>query len=102
MKIIALLDVTPFDGTDPILCLRIQSDTHIFDLPIDTNQLDIILSNMPGEPTASAPPSAPQSAVADEDSEDDAPIYAPSPIKRPPNNSQFKMGYSPDYEDDDL
>jgi len=103
MKIIALLEVTPFDGSDPILCIRIEAQHGLFDLPITEEQLTILLNNMGGSPEAEVPPPSPKRVQEDEDSSEEVTHYAPSPVKRPTQNtSQFKMGYSPDYEDDDL
>lgn len=103
MKIIALLEVTPFDGSEPILCIRIEAPHGLFDLPITEEQLAILLNNMGGSSEPAPPSSTSKQIQEDEDSSEEVTHYAPSPVKRPTQNAaQFRMGHSPDYEDDDL
>lgn len=60
MRIVALIDVHPLDGTNKRgLSMRIASAGQMFDLPISKEQASLLLSKMsPEEPPAPAPPSA--------------------------------------------
>ena len=60
MRIVALIDVHPLDGTNKRgLSMRIASGGQMFDLPISKEQASMLLSKMfPEEPQAPAPPSA--------------------------------------------
>lgn len=81
MKILGLIEVHPFDGTEGFVCLRIDNNGNMFDLPIDREQLDIIVTNTQGTPTE-------QDDQEYEDEEEEVftreqEEYTPSPIKRP-------------------
>ena len=107
MNILGLIEIRPFDGTDPFVCLRITGPLGMFDLPITGDQLEIVMSNYSN-----------QDVEPEEDSEDiseqDPIDYAPSPIRpsSPPkdpniftttNSAEFSMGQpSSMWEDDDL
>ena len=60
MRIVALIDVHPLDGTNKRgLSMRIASAGQMFDLPISKEQASLLLSKLsPEEPPAPAPPSA--------------------------------------------
>lgn len=60
MRIVALIDVHPLDGTNKRgLSMRIASGGQMFDLPVSKEQASLLLSKMsPEEPPAPAPPSA--------------------------------------------
>ena len=60
MKIVALIDVHPLDGSNQRgLSMRIAGGGQMFDLPISKEQAALILSKMsPAEPPAPTPPSA--------------------------------------------
>ena len=45
MNILGLIEMRPFDGSPAFVCLRIDNNGHLFDLPIDQSQLQIILQN---------------------------------------------------------
>ena len=90
----------PFDGTSPFICLRIDNNGHLFDLPIDTNQLDIIVANS-GNLIDSPPEPDPI--------DDNVPIQRPTPPggddRMVVNNpASFTMGQTFEEwsEDDDL
>ena len=60
MRIVALIDVHPLDGTNKRgLSMRILSGGHMFDLPVSKEQASLLLSKMsPEQPPSPAPPSA--------------------------------------------
>lgn len=45
MNILGLIEMHPFDGSDPFICLRIDNNGHMFDLPINEEQLEILVTN---------------------------------------------------------
>lgn len=104
MNILGLIEMTPFDGSGPIVCLRIQNNEHMFDLPIDEQQLTIILSNMGQEFPQEFEPEEQEeeyeeqqythSPVAQRAANDEGPIRL--------NSSHFTMGESMWDEDDEL
>lgn len=88
MKILALIDLKPFDGTPAFTCLRIDHNGHLFDLPIDDEQLHIIRAN---------------TQVEHEDEEVEEHFLVNTPQDTPPQESpQFKPSHIKNpYEDDD-
>ena len=107
MKILGLIEIRPFDGTDPFVCLRVNNQGNMFDLPITAEQLNIVLSNLGVE--------APEEE-SEEEVEEEQELYVRSPINPPQNNSwseegkphlivnsaPFSMGHQEYDEDDDL
>lgn len=82
MNILGLIDIHPFDGTEAFTCLRIDNNGHIFDLPIDQEQLEIILNNAATKVAVQEEP--------EETSEEEIPqinhereSFTHSPIKKP-------------------
>ena len=116
MNIIGLLEMHPFDGTAPFLCLRVKNMSGVvFDLPITPEQLEIITSNM-GETPQTSPP---ETNSSEYDNEEDDLVnlsdYNTSPIfpqtttqdEQPIvlNTSMYSMGDTTNNnwdEDDDL
>ena len=77
MNILGLIDIHPFDGTAAFTCLRIDNHGHIFDLPIDADQLQILLTNASTSEKAAQPAPTPvEPEVQYQDQEE----YHPSPI----------------------
>lgn len=60
MRILALIDVHPLDGSNHRgLSMRISTGGQVFDLPVSKEQAALLLSKIsPEEPPAPAPPSA--------------------------------------------
>lgn len=50
MNIIGLIEMHPFDGAEAFMCLRVvNASGSLFDLPINEEQLTIIMNNMPSD-----------------------------------------------------
>ena len=109
MKILGLIEIRPFDGTDPFVCLRVDNNGNMFDLPITSEQLNIVLSNLAAEDSVEE---------YEEESMDDEEMFTPSPVNEPQqpqqpwspdskphlivNSAPFSMGHQEYDEDDDL
>ena len=108
MNILGLIEMRPFDGTDPFVCLRVDGPLGLFDLPITEDQLRIMLNNQ-GD------------AYEEESDEKDmeevqvpqpSVNYEPSPVQNQgisndtfvtKNRAEFSMGETTQMlEDDDL
>ncbi len=58
MKVVALIDVHPLDGSSRRgLSMRLASNGKVFDLPISQEQATLLLSNVSQAPQTPAPPS---------------------------------------------
>lgn len=81
MNILGLIEMHPFDGSDPFICLRIDNNGHMFDLPINEEQLEILVTNKHVDPTV-----APPETTEQEDDTDNLGFlvendeYVPSPV----------------------
>lgn len=107
MNIMGLIEIRPFDGTDPFVCLRVNGPMGMFDLPITGDQLQIIMSNYPNQ-------NDDYEEESEEPESEDTGMYTPSPVipKQPTqdsnvftvqNSAEFSMGQSSSmWEDDDL
>ena len=97
MNILGLIEMHPFDGTDPFICLRIKGPTGLFDLPITTEQLAVVMRNT----EATIPDTA-----EDRVEEQPEPVtYQNSNTAEDPiviNSNMYSMGSSTWDEDDDL
>lgn len=86
MNILGLIDIHPFDGTEAFTCLRIDNNGHIFDLPIDADQLQIVLNNANME-TSTEEPQYEDTVKTPPDIQQKTDAYSPSPII--PNTSHY-------------
>ena len=81
MNILGLIDIHPFDGTEAFTCLRIDNNGHVFDLPIDGDQLQIVLNNASNKPSEEPEPVYQNIDVPSPDLQRKPEEYAPSPIR---------------------
>ena len=81
MQILGLIEVHPFDGTEGFVCLRIDNNGNLFDLPIDQEQLEIIVTN-----TQSTAPEEEEEDPESEEVFNENQEFAPSPINQPQSN----------------
>ena len=49
MKLIALVEVHPLSGEPSFITARFKSEVGEFDMPLSTEQAEVILRNSPGE-----------------------------------------------------
>ena len=101
MNIIGLIEMHPFDGNDPFVCLRVQNRAGaMFDLPINEEQLQIIVAN---QPVNSAP---------EEHSEEEESAYDYEPTNASFNAKpdqdvtvvparQYSVGHNASWDEDD-
>ena len=80
MQILGLIEVHPFDGTEGFVCLRIDNHGTLFDLPIDQEQLEIIVSNTQNRESNDEIESEDQEVFNKEEE------FSPSPINQPQSN----------------
>ena len=91
MIILGLIEMRPFDGTDPFVCLRVSNETGVFDLPITREQLDIIVANLPES----------HESASEEDSVATAPSRTHKEYAEPHAENVFSVGaqYEEDFDD---
>ena len=111
MNVVALIEMHPFDGSEPFTCLRLEKNGHLFDLPITPEQLSIVVANtkhadnVPGS-TSTEAQNYDEDSV-DEPVESETYAYETSPINQPPsdfgsNRSEYSMGTMFEDDDDEL
>ena len=103
MNILGLIEMHPFDGTEPFICLRINNQGTLFDLPITQEQLNIVTANV----VNNAPPTVEEDSVSDEP---DHP-YEPTNASFTPNTRDddaivlnanvYAMGAGSEWDEDD-
>lgn len=83
-----IVELRPFDGSEPVILLRMESEQGTFDLPISVEQAGMLLQVMEGEP--------PQV-------QNTSPAETPLPVEPPSDEMGFgglKLA-ADEYEDDD-